>query len=678
MRKKIIYSIILAAMIIAPLFFIEGASLNHNQYPKLANLFFRWDITPAEAKDLARWDILIIDMEVQTYSPESLELLKKYNPNIKLLAYIASQEIRGDSWNLPGTLRKKLYNKINSNWWLKDTSGNKVSWWPGNPMVNLTTESPLVNNQRWYDALPSFVKTELIDAGYWDGVFYDNVWDNISFMSDKNIDLDQDGKAESIIEVNNKWQYGMEVLLSNTRKVLGPEALVAGNGGESYYQKMNGVLYEHFPYKGWSETLTKYKFMNSEGYQPALSILNSNVNNSGNNKDYKKMRFGLASALMDNGYYSFDNGDQSHREIWWYDEYEAYLGEPAGEAFNVDSGSKNFDTGIWRRDFKNGLVLVNSGSQEEYVELGGEYEKLNGEQDTWTNDGSFVEGVDLAGKDGLVLLRPIEEILEATYVNGSFARVFNGFGHVARTGFFAYNESYKGSSQIIKHDLDGDGKNEIIVAGSKKVDIYESDGTLKTSFYPYTENYDRGINITVGDLDNNGTLEIVTGTEKGGGPHIRIFNSVGKLINPGFFAYGPEFRGGVNVTIADLEGDGHYEIVAGAGFGGGPHVRVFAADGKLINPGFFAYDPGFRGGVNVAAGDVDGDGVDEIITGPGKGGGPHVKVFDKDGNLDGPSFFAFDQGQRDGVKVVATDMDGDNKVEIIATTTNVFTLAGLN
>jgi len=388
------------------------------------------------------------------------------------------------------------------------------------------------------------------------------------------------------------------------------------------------------------------------------------------------MRFGLASALLDNGYYSFDNGDQSHREIWWYDEYEAYLGEPAGQATNVLNNSKTYAEGLWRRDFKNGLILVNSTNKEYGLDLGGEYEKLHGTQDALTNDGSFVDYVDLAANDGLVLLRPIENIYNATYVNGSFAKVYNEFGHVARTGFFAYNENYKGGSQIIEKDINNDGQKEILVADINQVKIYNSKGELITSFFPYTEKYDSGINITVGDLDNNGTMEIITGTEKGGGPQVRIFNSSGKLINPGFFAYGPEFRGGVNVTIADLDGDGWYEIVTGAGFGGGPHVRVFAPDGRCINPGFFAYDPKFRGGVNVAAGDIDGDGVDEIITGPGNGGGPHVKSFDKNGKADGPDFFAFDKNLRAGVKVVTSDTDGDGKVEIIATTADVFTLAG--
>lgn len=701
MREKIVLVLSIIILIGGPLvlgrayfrlanesnFFIEASDLifdesefeitaaeNHNQNPRLANLFYRWHIEEEEVSKLARYDILIIDMEVQNYSPDKLKRIRDLNPDIILLAYLAPEEIRGDSGSLTGTLRKKLFDQIHQDWWLYDDSGNRVSWWPSNPMINITNDAPSRNGEKWSQVLATFVKNELIDKGYWDGVFYDNIWENLTFMSDLNIDTDRNGKKESISDLNRKWQLGMEMILSKTRQYLGPNKYIFGNGGEFYVSYLNGVLYETFPQKGWATTLDKYRYVNDNGRSPSAGIINTNVNNSGNQSDFQKMRFGFASTMLDDGYYSFDNGDGSHHETWWYDEYEVSLGESAGEAFNVIDNSSDFKPGVWRRDFKNGLVIVNSTGQNQRVDLGGEYEKIHGTQDTIINDGSFVTAVTVRPSDGLILLRPIDRILDSTYVNGSFARVYNQFGHVARSGFFAYEEDYRGGNQIIERDLDGDGSREFVVADINKVEIFNNQGQNIKTFYPYTERYNQGVNITVGDLDNNGTLEIITGTENGGGPHVRIFNHKGELINPGFFAYADNFRGGVNITVGDLEGDGYKEIIAGAGVGGGPHVRVFAADGRLINPGFFAFDKTFRGGVNVAAGDIDGDGVDEIIAGPGKGGGPQIRAFDRNGNLDGPEFFAFDKNLRDGVEVVVSDMDSDGVAEIIATTSDVFTL----
>ncbi|MFH0988286.1 MAG: putative glycoside hydrolase, partial [Parcubacteria group bacterium] len=196
--SRLMITVIMFMMTLAPVA-TRGAVLEHNQYPKLANIFFRWDITASEAQQLAKWDVLIIDMDVQTYTPDRLREIKKLNPNIKLIAYLASQEIRGDSGTLSGTLRQKLYNQIDPSWWLKDASGNRVSWWPGNPIVNVTSDAPTVNSQRWSDVLSGFIKKNLMDTGLWDGVFLDNAWDNLSFLQNKySVDANCDKSAEPI------------------------------------------------------------------------------------------------------------------------------------------------------------------------------------------------------------------------------------------------------------------------------------------------------------------------------------------------------------------------------------------------------------------------------------------------------------------------------------------------
>jgi len=164
---------------------------------------------------------------------------------------------------------------------------------------------------------------------------------------------------------------------------------------------------------------------------------------------------------------------------------------------------------------------------------------------------------------------------------------------------------------------------------------------------------------------------IVTGAGAGGGPHVRLFHGDGSDTGVGFYAYDPGFAGGVRVASGDLNGDGNDEIITGAGPGGGPHVRAFSQSGAPFqNLGFFAYDTSFTGGVFVAAGDLFGDGQDEIVTGAGGGGGPHVKVFryDKDSNVltqVGGGFMAYNPAFPGGVHVAVADVDHDGKDEII-------------
>ena len=168
-----------------------------------------------------------------------------------------------------------------------------------------------------------------------------------------------------------------------------------------------------------------------------------------------------------------------------------------------------------------------------------------------------------------------------------------------------------------------------------------------------------------------GRKRYAVSADGGGGPRVRVYDAA--LASDGQsalvsdqFVYEEGFTGGVRVASADVTGDGVDDLITVAGKGGGPRVRVIdGATGKVVYD-YFAYEPSFRDGLFVAAADVDGDGFADIITGTDSGGGPRVTVFSgKDGRvfLD---FFAFDERFRGGVRVGAGDIDGDGRAEIIA------------
>jgi hypothetical protein len=200
------------------------------------------------------------------------------------------------------------------------------------------------------------------------------------------------------------------------------------------------------------------------------------------------------------------------------------------------------------------------------------------------------------------------------------------------------------------------------ISGHKpEVEIFKEDSNFIKSFSAYADSFLGGVNLASGDLTGDGVDEIVTGAGHGGGPQVRIFSQAGAPID-GFMAYAKTFHGGVNVAVGDVDGDGRKEIVTGAGPGGGPHVRIFRQDGSPIG-GFMAYAKTFHGGVSVAVGDVDGDGRMDIITAPGNGSEPMIKVFDSKGNIN-TEFLAFEKDYTGGVRVASGDIDGDKISEI--------------
>ncbi len=638
------------------------------EYPRLVDYYLEPLVPKDEYDNLAKYDLLILDVDTQTIDPSLFTVIKQQNPEIQFLSYIPSQSVNTQVLSGWARFRKMIYDKVSAeNWWLRDSSGNIISFsdiWPTIKFVDI--------GRGWTDYLTNLVKQDVISRDIWDGVFYDMVFANLSWLNKGNIDINKDGQKDSVSSVNSYWQTWTDDLMKKTKAQIGLMPLVVNlDIALSYEDNLNGVMMENFPAKwlganSWSVSIDQYlNKLPALNKDPQLYIINVNTDNTKVMDNYRKLRFGLASTLLGDGYFSFDSGDQDHSQTWWYDEYNEVLGRAQSEAYNLlDKNDKAIKPGLWRRDFEYGIAMVNSTSAEQaYVFSREEFEKINGTQDRRVNDGSKTNWVKLAAQDGIILLKINTEIENDSYNNGSFVRVFNQQGAQVKNGFFAYKDNFAGNTRILVTDIDGDNVNETLINGHGIISVYD-DGKEIASFQPYGGYFKGEISFAVSDLNGDGSKEIITGAGPGGGPHVRVFSKDGQPLIGGFFAYDKDFRGGVNVAVIDLNGDGTKEIITGAGPGGGPHVRVFSKDGQPLIGGFFAYDKDFRGGVNVAVGDVNGDKIQEIITGPGPGGGPHVRVFSKDGNLVS-QFFAYDQNLRNGIMVMADDIDNNGVDEIL-------------
>lgn len=645
---------------------------------KIVNFNYKWSIdSRQEARELAKWDAVIIDVEAAFYTPNRLKLIRQYNPNIKLFAYVSPTDIRKDAADMDkGTTRRFLGRQLEDHpeWILRKKNGKPAQWWEGNYIRNLTNKAPKVNGQRMNQEYARFVRDYVIENKVWDGVFLDNLWEGVSFVNG-NIDLDQDGVAESPEKADRLWKEGMKTtirLINNYAENKRKNFIITGNGGVGYSGQINGVAFEHFPktsYGKWTKSMEKYVFVIQNAVPGQYAFINTNVENTGSKKDYRKFRYGLMSTLLSEGYYSFDKGDQSHREQWYYDEYDVALGQATSGAYNVlrPDDPTTLRTGVWRRDFEYATVFVNSTSKPHRIMLNSGYEKIRGSQAVSVNSGELVGSVEVPAKDGIILLRRLTQVQDATFINGAFSKVFGRKGKELRSSFFSYDGSFPGGTQI--HKLSQNGKT--VVADNTWVRIYNRQNQGHAAFAPYGPDYHSGINIAVGRLHGGKRNYIIVGNKEGP-PHVRIFNMDGQLVNPGTFPYGTGFRGGVNIGIGDLNGDDKMEIIVAAGSGGGAHIRILDRNCRLINPGFFAFPTHWRFGVNVAVGDLDGNGTAEIIAVPGPGGGPHVRIFNESGKLLSPGFFAYDESDRSGSLITTADIDQDGDDEIVTNSFSIF------
>ncbi|MDP2736559.1 MAG: S8 family serine peptidase [bacterium] len=248
-----------------------------------------------------------------------------------------------------------------------------------------------------------------------------------------------------------------------------------------------------------------------------------------------------------------------------------------------------------------------------------------------------------------------EEIITAAGPGGGpHVRIFNIDGDLVGQ-FFAFSKTFRGGVNIATADVNNDGNDEIIAVqasdGDSEVKIFNGQGEFLGSFYAYDNKFRGGLNIAAGDIDGNGEDEIITGLAAGKIPEVRIFKAIGVLQGL-FLAYPKTFRGGVKVAVAHVRsgsGSNRADIITAPEKGGGPHVKFFNNKGNLLSH-FFAFNSNFRGGVSLAKADVDNDGLDEIVAAAGPGGAPHVRVFEANGRIVG-SFYAYEESFSGGVNV---------------------------
>lgn len=199
------------------------------------------------------------------------------------------------------------------------------------------------------------------------------------------------------------------------------------------------------------------------------------------------------------------------------------------------------------------------------------------------------------------------------------------------------------------------------------VKMFSKKKHLVQEFEAYSGDFHFGVNAVSADFDGDRKSEIITAPQAGGGPQIKFFNWKGRQTRPAIFVFNEDYRGGVNLAAGDVNNDGKKELIVSKASGDQAWVKVysFTKNKSTVLAEFLAFPESFKGGCYVASGNIDKNKKDEIIVGAGAGGGPMVRIFDGEGNWKNEQWYAFDQSFKGGVTVATGNLNKNKKAEII-------------
>ncbi len=290
-----------------------------------------------------------------------------------------------------------------------------VVFFAGTWMLNITGDE-------WRDLLADEAAS-LVGSGPWTGVFLDVCFEDIGFLNGGKLDLDRDRVPDDPELASQEWKEGFGELVGALRDKLGPSVPIVANPGaqDCPHDALDGILLEGFPvglpedFLDFETGFSRYLRWTSRPDRRPLSIANAYSPKIGfgtiepgqdevARTDYAAMRFGLAVALMGDGYYAFDNGVFGHYVAWWYDEYDG-AGRGIGWLGFPEAGPQQ-QGGAWLRRFTNGIAIANPTEAPVTVEVPAGYRKLRGTQDPEHNDGAPVRGsITVPPRDGYLLAR---------------------------------------------------------------------------------------------------------------------------------------------------------------------------------------------------------------------------------------------------------------------------------
>jgi hypothetical protein len=256
-----------------------------------------------------------------------------------------------------------------------------------------------------------------------------------------------------------------------------------------------------------------------------------------------------------------------------------------------------------------------------------------------------------------------------------------------------YGVNNRNGIRVAVADIDGDGFADIITAPGRStrpdIKIFRGtphgglQGTLLATI-PAASTFGNafigGVNLAVGDVDGDGAADIVLAPDQGQAT-IKVFHNrrlespTGSLFvqTRSFDAFADlkNYSGGGRLAVGNLAGgpQSARELVVATGAGTAGKFRLFDLTGASPVRMWTRSDPtGFTGGLFVATGDVNGNGIDDIVTSTGPNGSGRIRVYNHGGSQLATFLpFAIAENQKAAVQVTLRDIDGDGRAELFAT-----------